>query len=1090
MSSVAEMSPKYILGLDLGSASLGWAMLAQDPFDALTHVIDAGVRIFEPGVDGTALDIEMGKDQSKAVERRTARLHRRQLRRRAARKRELFQLLQSHLLLPIPATGQGGSAEQRSHILTKFDQELEQTYGTAGGDAFSQMPLYHLRKKALYEALTPFELGRVFVHLSQRRGFFSNRQELKKGAEEKKEIGQVKSDINALEQAIKAADAQTLGEYFAGLDPHEVKVRRQWTGRAMFKKEFDLIWEAQSPFHREILSDDLRDRIAQLLFYQRKISKQEHLIGRCELEPKERRAPWAALPAQRFRMLQKINDLLIVDSQTQDARALDEEQRARLLQLLNDKGTQSFIALRKLPEFKGCFFNLELGAGKEGGEKNLPGNRTRASMLKVFGPQWDARGEQEQNAVVDQWRKSESDEQLRKEAAPWILDEVATESLIRETPAADYCSLSLKAIAKVLPFMEDGMAFKKAEIAAGYSRFANMKPHDLLPQVRKTLPTLRNPAVERAMTELRKVVNAIVRKYGKPNTIRVELARDLKKPRGERLKESDKGRSREKERLEAAKVVAADMGIDDKTLVNRRLIEKAMLHKECGGICPYTGKSIPLSSIWNDSPEFDIEHIIPRSRFPDNSFLNKTLCHQSFNQLKGNQTPFEMYKNDPEEYGQLLNRVRAWPIPNRAKLGRFRVGEPGLSEDNSIEGFSSRQLNDTRYTSVAAMKLLATLYGGTYVGPAGNTRQVVFATTGKITAALRSTWGLEEILRGLVPKQPGEDRGKPRTDHRHHAVDAITIAATQPSVIQKMATNFSQRYDPRLRPQVDPPWANFIPSIEPVIQQMLVSHRPEHKMSGALHDETNYSKPHMVNKKTVVHVRKRVAGLSEKDLPFIVDPAIREAVQLKAAALKGDLSGCDLKMDWPQLATRKGGSIHIKKVRMSKVLKVTAIGDGPTRRYVAESSNHHMAVYAQMDAHGKEKRWESVIVSLLEAAERSAASQRSEAYRQHHRLTPLVQRTLPVALDLQFKFSLMGGDTVETLLDYTQLGKTYKAGIYRVRTIAANGQISLLPITDARMKKEIKAAKEWWSPGADTLRKLGGRKVVVDLLGKVHPAND
>jgi CRISPR-associated endonuclease Csn1 len=569
--------------------------------------------------------------------------------------------------------------------------------------------------------------------------------------------------------------------------------------------------------------------------------------------------------------------------------------------------------------------------------------------------------------------------------------------------------------------------------------------------------------------------------------IRVELARELKKPRGERQDESDKGRRREKERLDAAKLIAKDMGIDDTTLVNRKLIEKALLYRECGGICPYTGRCIPLSSLWNDSPEFDIEHIIPKTRFPDNSFLNKTLCHQSFNQLKGNLTPYEMCRNSPEEYEALLDRVRAWPIKNRAKLDRFRVGEPGLKEDNSIEGFSARQLNDTRYTSVAAMKLLATLYGGTYV----DGKQVVFATSGKITAALRSGWGLEAILRRLVPPQPGKDRGKPRIDHRHHAIDAITIAATQPRVIEAMARDSAQNFDPRQRPKIPPPWKDFVLSVEPWIERLLVSHRPEHKLSGALHDETNYGKPYKDNKKTMVHVRKRVAGLSEKDIACIADPAVREAVRAKAATMGGNLSSCDLKKDWPVLMTKQSEPIWIKKVRIRKVLDVTAIGKGPTRRYVAESNNHHAAVYAQLDAHGKENRWESFIVSLLEAAERSAATQRTEAYRLNHRLAPLVQRTLPDLPDHQFKFSLMGGDTVELHRSCKHSEGTCTPDIYRIRTIAANGQISLVKIADARMKKDILAVKgDWWSPTADTLRKLGCRKVVVDLLGRVHPAND
>jgi hypothetical protein len=258
-------------------------------------------------------------------------------------------------------------------------------------------------------------------------------------------------------------------------------------------------------------------------------------------------------------------------------------------------------------------------------------------------------------------------------------------------------------------------------------------------------------------------------------------------------------------------------------------------------------------------------------------------------------------------------------------------------------------------------------------------------------------------------------------------------------------------------------------------------------MSGELHDETNYGKPYKDGKKDVVHIRKGVDGLSANDIANIADDGVKKAVEAKLQEL-GDLAACEKNKDWPTLP--KGGGVPIRKVRLKKVLKVTPIGDEAKRRYVAESSNHHVAIYAQLDAQGKEKRWEGIIVSLLEAYERKSIANRSEAYRNHHRITPIIMKNLPDAQNQPFKFSLMGGDTVKTEIDYDERGKLYAAGIYRVRTIAANGQVSLLKINDSRMKKEIKDAKEWWSPSIDTLRKLNARKVVVDLLGRVHPAND
>jgi hypothetical protein len=183
-------------------------------------------------------------------------------------------------------------------------------------------------------------------------------------------------------------------------------------------------------------------------------------------------------------------------------------------------------------------------------------------------------------------------------------------------------------------------------------------------------------------------------------------------------------------------------------------------------------------------------------------------------------------------------------------------------------------------------------------------------------------------------------------------------------------------------------------------------------------------------------------------------------------------------------------SYAIKKVRLKKVLDVTPVGNDIRRRYVAESSNHHVAVYAQINAAGKEKRWDGVIVSLLEAYQRISESKRSEAYKKHRRGIPIIQRSIPGAVDLQFRFSLMGGDTVELHRNCDHAKDVCKPEIYRVRTIAASGQLSLAKITDARMKKDIIAAGDWWQPRVDALRKLGCRKVVIELKGVRGYAND
>ena len=693
-------------------------------------------------------------------------------------------------------------------------------------------------------------------------------------------------------------------------------------------------------------------------------------------------------------------------------------------------------------------------------------------MRSVFGIFWDEMPEEEKHKAVTLWYRTESEEKLAAKARErWALDEGAAKIFAETSPEDGYCNLSLKALRRLLPAMQEGVSYGaiRPKLYPELSR----DPKSLLPLVREAVPSLRNPAVERALTEVRKVVNAIVRQYGKPYEIRIEMARELRKSRREREESTRQVRSRQREREEAKARILKDCGLQNPS---RSDIEKALLFEECGGICPYTGRTIEFSSLFCDS-QFDIEHIIPLSRCPDDSFLNKTLCYHHENRsVKGGRTPWEAYSKDDERWTQILERVKKFSNP--AKLRRFE-----LRSEQDLREFTERQMNDTRYTTRLAVDLLSTLYGGRDIPRGdGTNRRVIYATTGMVTATLRRSWGVEAILREAVPSYNGESKGKPRTDHRHHAVDAIVIALTSQSMVQQMSVAASRapswQSARRSFQSMESPWPNFVDSIRPHVTAMLVSHRPEHKMSGAFHDETNYGRPHLEGKKTVVHIRKPVSSLGEKDVASIVDPIVRRAVEEKFAALSGDLSRCETTNDWPVCPASNGREVPIRKVRIRKVLDVSAIGQGNRQRFVMPSSNHHVEFFAQLDEKGKEKRWESIVVSLMEAAERKRNAE------------PVVSRSYPDAQDFVFKFSLMGGDIVQLHKTCNHATGQCSPSLYRLRTIAANGQLSLVRINDARLKDEIRKAKEWWSPMCDTLRKLDCRKVQVDLLGGIYQAND
>ena len=1056
--------PEFTLGLDLGSASIGWAIIELDSSQRPKGLLSAGVRIFEPGVEGSNLDIEQGKDKSRAVARREARLHRRQLRRRAARQRELFLLLQSKGLLPFASDTSAELSLQRHEVLNALDRSLTKELCENNGaeaEKIQQVLPYFLRKAGLDRRLTAHELGRVLYHLIQRRGFKSNRREGKKQDED---LGQVKKAISELSLAIAESSARTLGEYFAGLNPHERRIRARWTSRAMYEEEFNKLWNVQAAFWPELLNAEFKADVASLLFFQRPIAAQEHLIGFCELEPKEHRAPWASLEAQRFRVLQKVNDLAVISPGDLTERKLDADQRKLIYELLDHEGDKTFAAIRKALGLKQARFNLE-----RGGETKLRGNRTNALMREVFRVSWPELSPETQAQIVGRWMNTESEDELVNWlASEWALDEAAARRLAEAHPEDGYCGLSLKALHKVMPRLAGGEAYETVRRSLYPDLFKPKDPLDKLPIVRDALPTLRNPAVERALTEVRKVVNAIVRENGKPYEIRIEMARELRKSRKERETAARQNRSREKDRDAVKAKMLKECGIQNPS---RADIEKALLFEECGGVCPYTGRAIEFSFLFGDS-QFDVEHIIPLSRCPDDSFVNKTLCyHEENRSRKRGRTPWEAYSADEEHFDLIIQRVRSWKPGNEAKLRRFL-----LRSEEELAEFTQRQMNDTRYTTRLAVDLLSTLYGGRDIPRGdGTNRRTIHATTGIVTATLRKSWGLEAILREAAPAANAERPGKPRTDHRHHAIDAIAIALTSQATVQQMSVAAASapgwQQDRRVFRRVETPWPNFVDSVRPVIQGMLVSHRPEHKMSGALHKETLYGKPHSRDGLIYVNLRRRVEELSPSQVKEIADPAVRRAVEEKLAEL-----GDDPKKFVPEnvdtlpfLVTNRGGHIPIRKVRVCERKNLDALVKLKGSRFVQSDEIHHIELFVRRI--GRKEVWEHVPVTLM------------DAYSRHRQGLPIVERRLNDDPEAEFLFSLMKGDLVEM-----EVNK--RRDVFRVKKFYSAGPIWFAHCNNAQQDKDQQRDSTRWSKRPDALRLLKPRKVAIDALGRIHPAND
>ena len=1061
---------EFTLGIDLGTNSVGWAIIGLADGEP-AKLLRAGVRVFDAGMEG---NIASGQEQSKNLKRREARSHRRQLWRRARRMTKAFNLLRQFGLLP---SGDASTPEKRQDLINKLDQDIRAStwfMAKASSGAYPQpeqtLP-YILRAAALDEPLEPYHLGRALYHLAQRRGFLSNR--LKPAAKEDDE-GAVKKGISELRKAIEESHARTLGEHFARVPPSEGRIRGRWTARSMYEEEFEKIWAAQAPDDPTLLNEERKKHIRQALFFQRPLWFDPDTVGQCELEPGERRVPAYLLTAQRFRLLQKVNDLQI-EEPGKVPRYLTPEERAKLSDALELHGDLPFHKDRKadgriLPSVrtllglpKNVSFNLQ-----RGGEEKMPGNRTTSAFYAVFGERWlEMSAEEHNRAILDVLSIQKQETIKRRALGYWKLEEPAADKFCEISLEPDYMNFSRKAIENLVPLLEQGIPLQTArkQIYPESFRASDAKP--LLPPLQQALAEIRNPAVMRSLTELRKVVNGVVRCYGKPTYIRIELARDLKRSKKQRAALSEINRRNEKTRARAAEeIVKGDVGIKEPKPEDKR---KYQLAEECHWQCPYTGKTISMQSLFGPEPQFDIEHIIPFSRSMDNSFPNLTLCYVPENRsVKGNKTPHEAYSGDPERSQAILDRVKKFTGERAmvsAKLKRFMMNEDELEE--FLADFRKRQLNDTAYASTLATRYVGLLYGG--LADAEH-QQRVFAPSGQTTAYFRNLWKLNAILND-GPSTDGGRVAKSRGDHRHHAVDAVVIALTDPGMVKRLS-DAAQRASSTGRKRFAPlegPWPNFVETVREAIDGVVVSHRVSKKVSGALHEETIYSSPRADGS---VRVRKPLAALTENEVEDIADEGVKALVLSK-------LGGGDPKKVFaseenvPCFETSDGRRIPIKRVRVNKPVPVFTLGDGRTLRHVASDSNHHVEIYAEIDENGNEGKWDGEVVTTHEAYQRLKAGR------------PVVQRDHgPFA---KFKFSLSPGEVIECNGGRGERALWVSRG---VASYESGPRLLLVPVSDARQKKEMLRSGSFWSPLVNPLRKLNPRKVVVSPLGEVSEAHD
>ncbi|MCY3877545.1 MAG: type II CRISPR RNA-guided endonuclease Cas9 [Rhodobacteraceae bacterium] len=593
-------------------------------------------------------------------------------------------------------------------------------------------------------------------------------------------------------------------------------------------------------------------------------------------------------------------------------------------------------------------------------------DRVRASLSHPdrFGHQWVGMDAEEQWEVVDKLRNEEDQDIL----VGWLMTKYELDRKHAETIASaplpeGYSRLGETATRRVLEMLEsDVLTYSEAVKACGWHH-SDLRTGEVLDELpyygavldRHVIPgtkdpkddditrygRIANPTVHIGLNQLRRLVNRIIRVHGKPDQIVVELARELKQSAEQklktqrRLKETTEAAIRRGEKLEELRI--ANTGGNRMILrLWEELGQDPMMRK-----CPYSGRRISPTMLFDGS--CDVDHILPYSRTLDDSPANRTLCLKEANRAKRNQTPWEAWGRT-EKWGEISANIKNLPGNKQ-----WRFAPDAMTRFEEKRDFLDRALVDTQYLSRLARTYLDTLYA--------DSEQHVWVIPGRLTEMFRRHWGLNWLL---TDHNKNTNKAKDRTDHRHHAVDAAVIAATDRSLlnrVSKAAGRHEEQGAENVVRTTDPPWKGFREEIGAQLERIIVSHRADHgridlsarvvgrdSTSGKLHNDTAYGLTgESQNGVPLVVSRKPLDALNPASLGKIRDPQLRQCLK---TATQGK-TGKDFKEALVEFARTSSRYRGVRRVRIVEPVNVIEVEDGAGRAYKGykPDSNHCYEVW-------------------------------------------------------------------------------------------------------------------------------------------------
>lgn len=1094
------------LGVDLGTASLGWAAIKLEKRAGRWEadgIISAGSRIF-----GNGRDPKSGA--SLAVDRRDARSMR--------RRRDRFKQRQDALMAHLIADGLFPTDPVERRKLERNDP-------------------YELRARALDEALSLPQLGRAIWHLNQRRGFKSNRKTDKPD----NETGKVKTGVGRLREKIAEAerdagaepDSWTFGKWLHHRrqptsehpDGESVRTRLRpepgedakgvgydfYPDRALLEDEFDAIWRAQGPHHPDVLTAAVRDRLREIVFKQRPLKRPQ--IGTCTFGNGEERLAKAHPLFQRRRLLEEVNALAMVRT-GRTAERLTPEQRNLILAIKPDsKAKISFDRMRRALRLDpDTTFNKETES-----RDAILGDEVAVAMgtKARFDTRWAHLTTDEQWAVVTRLEEVETDAQLDAFRA-WIAErhgltadqakavsaarlpqgygrfgETVTRDLIdallnERTPTGRLPNAPAIEAGRVIVYSEAVKAlglhhsdFRTGEVLDELPPYPEVLDRHIMPgsgdasetDLFKRLGRLTNPTVHIGLNQLQRTVNKLIARYGPPTEIAIELARDLK------LTDEDKKKlARENNENRAAAEKRSDklreLGQEDNGANRARLkLWEELDGNAMGRQCVYSGRVISPTMLFSDQVEID--HILPFSATLDDGNANKIVCVQEANRRKGKRSPWAAWVGTAD-WEDVATRAARLP---RNKRWRF---EPDAMERfKEKEGFLPRQLVDTQYLSRLAREYMASLYPDKGEGSSN-----VWVSPGRLTEMVRRKLGLNQML----DDHNYAGGGKNRLDHRHHAIDAIVIAIVDRGMLQRIAHESGlEGALGRERIVVPEPWDGFREEVRTIVRAIVTSHRADHgtaghgtgSTAGRLHNDTAYGLTDETDPRgnsIVVH-RRPLVGLTPADLPGVRDPELRAVLarimdRVEGKALERALSTFSER----GAATSKGKVTFrdIRRVRVTETLTVIPVHDRSGKAYKGYKgdSNYRYDVWELPDGkwvtswRDRDGEARCSIVSMFDA------HQTGDQPRPH----PAARKVLSLHQNDLLAIERDGGEP--------QLMRVVKFGQSGQITLAAPNEAGDLKRRDAT-SNELDPFK-YIAPTAGGLKKARARQVRIDEIGLVQ----